>query len=170
MPVMAWRNSYLNSQQAAEFFVAPFVDYRSSDGWFRKYRIVVIDGQPFAAHMAISQKWMVHYLNADMLQNEKNRAEEAQFMRTFDSAFAVKHLASLQEIDRLIGLDYYSMDCGETSDGRLLVFEIDSGAVVHSMDPVDIFPYKAPHMKRVFAAFREMLNRRLHPVSIQRAA
>jgi len=153
--------SYLNTQLEAEFFIAPFIDYRSPDGWFRKYRVVVIDGQPFTSHMAISQKWMVHYLNADMLQNEMNRAEEAHFMQTFDTGFAVKHRAALQEIDRLVGLAYYSMDCAETQDGRLLVFEIDSGAVVHSMDPVDIFPYKAPQMERVFAAFRQMLEGRI---------
>ena len=162
--------SYLNSQPEAEFFVAPFIDYCSHDGWFRKYRIVVIDGRPFAAHMAISQKWMVHYLNADMLQNEKNRAEELHFMQNFETGFALKHHGALQEIDRRVGLDYYSMDCAETKDGRFLVFEIDSGAVVHSMDPVDVFPYKAPQMKRVFAAFREMLALRINRAGNLRAA
>ena len=161
---------YLSSQNSAEFFVAPFIDYRSTDGWFRKYRVVVIDGQPFASHMAISQKWMVHYLNADMLQNEKNRDEEARFMKTFDEVFAAHHHKALKEIDRLVGLDYYSMDCGEMQDGRLLVFEIDSGAVVHSMDSVEVFPYKAPQMERVFAAFREMLTRRLGFSTQHRAA
>ena len=154
---------FLKTQTSDEFFVAPFIDYRSSDGWFRKYRIAVIEGQPFAAHMAISQKWMVHYLNADMLQNSKNRDEEASFMHRFDSTFAVKHRVALQEIDRRIGLDYYSIDCAETTDGRLLVFELDSGAVVHSMDPIDIFPYKAPQMNRVFNAFQQMLKRRSQP-------
>lgn len=161
---------YLGSQIDSEFFVAPFIDYRSEDGWFRKYRVVVIDGQPFASHMAISQKWMVHYLNADMLQNEKNRREEAHFMATFEKEFAVKHRAALQEIDQRVGLEYYSMDCAETKDGRLLVFEIDSGAVVHSMDPVDIFPYKAPQMERVFAAFRQMLQKRMNRSWGSRAA
>ncbi len=151
---------FLNTQSSEEFFVAPFIDYRSADGWFRKYRIAVVNGQPFAAHMAISRNWMVHYLNADMLQNSKNRDEEAAFMHSFDSGFATKHRLALDEIDRRIGLDYYSLDCAETIDGRLLVFEIDSGAVVHSMDPVDIFPYKAPQMELIFAAFQQMLHRR----------
>ncbi len=161
---------FLKSQSSQEFFVAPFIDYRSADGWFRKYRIAIVEGQPFAAHMAISQKWMVHYLNADMLQNSKNRDEEASFMRNFDSAFAVKHHRALQELDRRIGLDYYSIDCAETTDGHLLVFEIDSGAVVHSMDPVDIFPYKAPQMNRVFKAFQQMLQRRTRSNSKRMAA
>ncbi len=161
--------TYLECQLEAEFFIAPFIDYRSDDGWFRKYRVVIIDGQPFASHMAISQNWMVHYLNADMLHNEKNRAEEARFMQSFEADFASKHRTALQEIDRLVGLDYYSMDCAETNDGQFLVFEIDSGAVVHSMDSVDIFPYKAPQMQRVFAAFRQMLRSRIDRFSSKRA-
>ena len=81
-------------------------------------------------------------------------------MSDFDETFAVKHETALREIDNRVGLDYYSIDCAETLDGRLLVFELDSGAVVHSMDPVDLFPYKAPQMKRVFQAFRRMLHKR----------
>ena len=161
---------YMRTQDAAEFFVAPFIDYRSIDGWYRKYRIAVVQGRPFAAHMAISQKWMVHYLNADMLQNQKNRDEEADFMARFDDDFAVRHRKALAEVDRCVDLDYYSIDCAETTDGRLLVFEIDSGAVVHSMDSAEIFPYKGPQMKRVFEAFRQMLEQRAYSQRRVRAA
>jgi hypothetical protein len=157
---LAQTAEYLATQDDDEFFVAPFIDYRSRDGMYRKFRIVMIGGEPFAAHMAISQRWMVHYLNADMLDSESNRNAECRFMSNFDLDFAAKHRESLQEIDRRIGLDYYSIDCAETLDGKLLVFEIDSGAVVHSMDSVEIFPYKAPQMKRVFDAFQRLLRKR----------
>lgn len=151
---------YLETQESDEFYVAPFIDYRSLDGMYRKYRIVIIDGKPFAAHMAISQHWMVHYLNADMMLNEKNRNTEAGFMLDFDMEFAIKHRTALHEINNRIGLDYYSIDCAETLDGKLIVFELDSGAVVHSMDSIELFPYKAPQMQLVFAAFQQMLRRR----------
>jgi glutathione synthase/RimK-type ligase-like ATP-grasp enzyme len=151
---------YLAANDSEEFFAAPFIDYRSQDGMYRKYRIAVVDGKPFAAHMAISQHWMVHYLNADMLQSQRNRNSEAKFMSSFDIDFAVKHRAALQAMDLRIGLDYYSIDCAETPDERLLVFELDSGAVVHSMDSVELFPYKGPQMQRVFGAFHQMLRRK----------
>ena len=156
---------YLSEENSLEFFVAPFIDYRSEDGMYRKYRIAIIDGQPFAAHMAISRHWMVHYLNADMLNSESNRQTEAEFMRSFDHEFGLKHQKAFASIDQKIGLNYYSIDCAETRDGKLLVFELDSGAVVHSMDPVDLFPYKAPQMQRVFDAFRNMLLSRADAVS-----
>src|SRR5262249_33526639 len=46
---------YLSDQPACEFFIAPFVDYRSADGLYRKYRVAIIDGRPYACHMAISR-------------------------------------------------------------------------------------------------------------------
>jgi hypothetical protein len=31
---------------------------------------------------------------------------------------------------------------------------------VHDMDPVDLFPYKQPQMRKIFEAFTAMLDRR----------
>lgn len=140
-----------------EFFVSPFIDYRSSDGLFRKCRIVLIDGQPFACHMGISSHWMIHYLNAGMADSAEKRAEEALFMANFETGFAQRHANALAAINDSIGLDYLGIDCAETSDGRLLVFEVDHAMVVHAMDPVDLYPYKQPAMQKLFTAFRAML-------------
>ncbi len=59
-----------------------------------------------------------------------------------------------------MSLDYYQLDCGETRDGRLLVFEADVAAIIHAMDPPDLYPYKPPQMRRVFEAIEAMLRRR----------
>lgn len=149
--------SALASIAGDELFVAPFIDYRSADGQFRKYRVVLVDGQPFAVHMGISSHWMIHYLNAGMADDAAKRAEEAAFMASFDTAFAVRHAAALAGIGERIGLDYLGIDCAETADGRLLVFEVDHAMVVHAMDPVDLYPYKPATMHKLFAAFRAML-------------
>ncbi len=148
---------YLSSQAEDAFYVSRFMDYRSRDGLFRKYRVVLLDGEAFAGHMGISQHWMIHYLNAGMTDSAEKRAEEAQFMQHFDSAFAVRHRAALACIHARFGLDYLVMDCAETVTGELLVFELDPGAVVHSMDPPEQFGYKHPAMQKVFQAFRTLL-------------
>jgi len=140
-----------------EGFVAPFIDYRSADGQFRKYRVMLIDGRPYIAHAAISSHWMIHYLNAGMADDATKRAEEAAFMADFDQGFAQRHAVALRGIHERIGLDYLGIDCAETPDGRLLVFEVDHAMVVHDMDPVELYPYKPPAMHRLFAAFRTLL-------------
>jgi hypothetical protein len=149
--------AYLAERPESEFYIAPYVDFRSQDGQFRKYRIVMIDGRPYACHMAVSANWIVHYLSSDMTGSPEKRAEESQFFADFDTAFARRHHAALLAVADRVELEYFGIDCAETSDGKLLVFEIDSGMTVHAMDPIDIFPYKQPQMRKVFAAFRQML-------------
>lgn len=148
---------YLEAVPSAEFYIARFIDYRSDDGMFRKYRIMLIDGQPFISHMGISKHWMIHYLNAGMTESQEKRDEEARFMANFDNDFARRHATAFAEIHERTGLDYVGIDCGETRDGKLLIFEIDSDMIVHAMDPVDMFPYKQAPMKKLFAAFRALL-------------
>jgi hypothetical protein len=151
---------YLGERQEQEFFIARFVDYSGDDGLFRKCRLVFIDGQPYACHMAIADRWDIWYLNAGMSASADKRCEEETFMRTFDIGFARRHAKALAGIADRIALDYFTIDCAENEDGDLLIFEADNTAIVHNMDPPDIFPYKAPQMRKVFGAFAAMLCRR----------
>ena len=151
---------YLAERPEQEFFVARFVDYANADGLFRKYRIVFVDGRPYACHMAIADRWDIWYLNAGMADNADKRLEEANFMRNFDSAFAVRHQRALAAMADRIGLDYFTVDCAENKRGELLIFEADNTAVVHNMDSPEIYPYKPPQMRRIFDAFAAMLVRR----------
>lgn len=150
--------NYLAQQNYNEFFVAKFVDYRNADDLFRKYRVMLIAGKPFLAHLAISQHWMIHYLNAGMAEDAQKRAEEAQVMENFNDTFAKKHAAAFQKIYKKTGLDYVGLDCSETPDGKLLIFEIDSCMIVHAIDPIDLFPYKPTHMENLFSAFQTLLH------------
>lgn len=150
-------NNYLQIRMDSEFYVSQFVDYSGHDGLFRKYRIVLIEGRPFICHLGISEHWMIHYLNAGMAESANKRAEEAVVMAAFDTGFAAKHAEAFRGINERIGLDYLGIDCGETPDGQLLIFEVDSCMIVHALDSVELFPYKQAQMRKVFAAFRQML-------------
>ncbi|HEY4317289.1 MAG TPA: RimK family alpha-L-glutamate ligase [Herbaspirillum sp.] len=151
--------AYLEQHGDDAFYISRFVDYRNTDGQFRKYRIALIEGRPYLCHMAISDNWMIHYLNAGMSESAAKRAEEAAVMESFDRDFAVRHRAAFALIQQRFGLDYLAMDCSESADGELLIFEVDTSMIVHAIDPVDVFPYKQTQMRKVFDAFRAMLMR-----------
>ena len=90
-------------------------------------------------------------------------------MAAFDTDFAPRHATALAAIAQRIGLEYVTMDCAETRDGELLVFEAGNGMIVHAMDPPDLFPYKRVQMDKVFRAFETMLRkaaRRPSPLAI----
>lgn len=150
---------YLQERPEDEFFVSRFVDYASVDGLYRKYRIAYVDGRPYACHMAIADRWDIWYLNAGMAFSESKRHEEADFMRSFDDAFGVRHQRALEGLADRIGLDYFTVDCAENKRGELLIFEADNTAVVHDMDSPETFPYKGPQMRKIFDAFAAMLLR-----------
>jgi len=150
---------YLAERTEQDFFVSRFVDYSSADGLFRKYRVVFIEGQPFACHMAIADRWDIWYLNAGMAFSAEKRGEEERFMRDFDNDFARRHGGALKTVASRVGLDYFTIDCAENKSGELLIFEADNTAVVHNMDSPEVFPYKAPQMRKIFDAFAAMLSR-----------
>lgn len=150
---------YLAQTEGEAFFVSRFVDYSGSDGLFRKMRVVLIDGKPYACHMGVSAHWMIHYVNAGMYEDADKRAQEARFFNEF-ADFAERHRAALDAISQRTGLHYIGIDCAETQDGNLLIFEIDPAMVVHAMDDDVMFPNKQVHMLKVKNAMREMLFQR----------
>ena len=151
-------DGYLERFESALFYVTAFVDYRNEDGYFRKYRIIVVDGVPFPFHMAISQNWMVHYYNAPMADNAWMRAEEEHWMASFENAFTLAQQRSLRDMASALDLEYFGVDCAIGPDGRVLVFEADPGVIVHLNDPADMYPYKHAYVPRIFEAVERMLD------------
>jgi glutathione synthase/RimK-type ligase-like ATP-grasp enzyme len=150
--------AYLATVADEEFFASPFIDYSGRDGLFRKYRVALIDEKPYACHMGVSSNWMIHYVNAGMYEDARKREEEKAFMEHFDD-FALRHHLALDGICQRTRLDYVCVDCAETQDGKLLIFEVDHTMVVHAMDPEELFPYKQVHMEKVRTAFLDYLFR-----------
>ncbi len=151
--------AYLTAHPAAAYYVMPFVDYRRSDGFFRKYRIMFVDGAPYPCHLAISPHWMIHYYNAPMREHAWMRAEEAAFIADLGAVFAGPLAAALDEIAAAIPLAYFGIDCALAADGRLVLFEADAAMLVHGSDPPDLYPYKRAGFARIQTALTTLLER-----------
>lgn len=150
-------SAYLAKVADEAFFLSRFIDYRSEDGRFRKYRIALLRGRPFICHMAISSDWMIHYVNAGMYEDVDKREEECACMAMFE-VFAKPYETMFRTIYERTGLDYLCLDCALTAEGEWLIFEIDHAMVVHAMDPEALFPYKSAHIARLQSAFAEWLH------------
>jgi glutathione synthase/RimK-type ligase-like ATP-grasp enzyme len=155
------RSAYLATHAAAQLYVAPFVDYRSIDGLFRKYRIVFVDGEPFPCHLAISPHWMVHYYNSPMAEHAWMRDEERAFMANLGSVFRGNLKTALREAAQLLALDYVGIDCAIDRDGKLLIFEADNALIVHLLDDPVMYPYKHRYVPRIYAALDALVRRRI---------
>ncbi len=150
--------AYMDNTVAKHLYLSRFVDYRSEDGSYRKYRLALIQGQAFLCHMAVSDHWMIHYLNAGMSESAVKRADEARALAEFENGFARRQGSAIAIIQERLGLDYVILDCAEAPDGTLLLFEVEMAAIIHKLDPEDLFAYKQLPMQRIFDAFEDMLH------------
>lgn len=153
--------AYLTANKAERFYVAPFVNYQSPDGLWRKYRFVFVEGVPFPYHLAIHSDWAIWYYNARMQDDPAKRAEEARFLADFSSVFPPRAQRALGVIASRVGLSYFGLDCALMPNGRVLIFEVETGMIVHDRDPVEIYPYKGPAVSRIFRAVEAMIDRRI---------
>lgn len=152
--------SYLIRHDEAEFFVSRYVDYRKEDGQFRKYRVAVIDGQAHLAHLAVCDQWKIYFGTSGMEESAVKRSEEASEMASFKDGFAKRHAYAIKALHQTVGLDYFGIDCSETQDGKLLIFEVGASMNIHSMDSAELYPYKQPQMQSIFDDFLAMLRRK----------
>ena len=148
---------FLAQRPATDRYLIEYVDYRSSDGHFRKYRFVFVDGQILPYHLAIADDWKVHHGSTDMADHQWMREEEEAFLKNPDAVFNPGHFLALREIRQRIGLEYFGIDCGLDSAGNLVVFEVNASMLVHEHN--EEFPYKAPFVLRIKSAFDVMLQK-----------
>ena len=115
--------------------------------------------KPFACHLAISPRWMIHYYNAAMADHQWMRDEEAALHREHETAYLPDGLPMrLSEIAAAIPLDYFGIDCAIAPDGRLLLFEADAAMLVHGTDPIELY---TPNKRAGFARIKDGLDRLL---------
>ena len=153
--------AYLTRNPEPAFYVGKFVDYASADGYYRKYRVIFIAGVPYAYHLAISRKWMIHYYNAEMAEQQWMRDEEGRFLADLSSVFNGPRMDALHAIAAAVDIDYFGIDCGIAPDGRVLVFEADAAMLVHCNDPIEVYPYKHEYIPRVIAAFDALVGAKI---------
>jgi len=149
------------TKDAEARYVTAYHEYRSADGYYRKYRMLFVDRQPFAYHLAISRDWLVHYFSADMLSEPWKRDEERRFFEDPAGVLGRRALHAVAAIGRRLDLDFGGIDFGLLADGRVLVFEANATMVLHLHDPVEHFPHKHVQVPKIFAAFEAMLRDRL---------
>jgi aromatic-L-amino-acid/L-tryptophan decarboxylase len=139
--------------------VLRFLDARGPDGKVRKYRVMMIDGELYPLHLAISGHWKVHYFTADMADHPKHRAEDAAFLDNMPAVLGPCAMAALAEIQLRLGLDYAGIDFGLSARGEVLLFEANATMVINPPEPAEMWAYRRPAVERICSAVRNMLMR-----------
>ena len=137
-----------------------YLDYRSPDGLFRKYRAMSINGSLYPVHLAISRNWNVHYFSSDMERNASYRDEEASFLNGFERHLGAKIISALENIQLALGLDYCGIDFGIDVYGRVILFEANPTMLINPPAHEEKWDYRRDAISKALSATRNMLFER----------
>jgi tetratricopeptide (TPR) repeat protein len=148
--------AFLAQRPDSDHYLIEPVDYRSVDGYFRKYRFIFVGEEILPYHLAIGSGWKVHHVSTDMANQPWMQQEEAAYLDDPAAVFGPAHYRILRTIRRRIGLEYFGIDCSLDRNGNLVVFEVNASMLVHERN--EQFPYKGPYVRRIKQAFDAMLQ------------
>jgi hypothetical protein len=141
-------------------WVIEHLDARDGDGFFRKFRVMVIDRKIYPLHLAISRHWKVHYFRADMAASAENRAKDAAFLDDMAGVVGARGMAALARISAALDLDYCGIDFAVNAHGDILLFEANATMVMVPLSMDEKWDYRRAAFDRVFAAAETMLRER----------
>lgn len=147
--------AFLAAHADHDRYVIDYIDYRSTDGFFRKYRFLFVGEDILPYHLAIADDWKLHRDATEMGRHLWMQEEEERFLRAPEQVFGYAQYEALRVIRDRIGLDYFGIDCAVDRNGHLVVFEVNASMLVHDQNPE--FPYKDPYIHRIKVAFDGML-------------
>ncbi|WP_349963064.1 tetratricopeptide repeat protein [Rhizobium sp. ZPR3] len=140
-----------------------YLDARDTAGLARKYRVMMIGGELFPLHLAISRNWMVHYFTADMVDNQHYRDEEAAFLSDMPSAIGQRAMEALKSIQMSLGLDYGGVDFAVDANGDLLFFEANATMVIVPPPGASMWDYRRAATFRALEAASVMILGKMEP-------
>jgi len=144
-----------------EFTVIQYVDTRSVDGKTRKYRVMMVGGELYPLHAAVSQNWKIHYFSADMKSNPDHRAEDAEFLENMPKVLGPRAMKVLKDIQDTLGLDYAGIDFGLTPDGDVILFETNATMVIAQPAIGQEWDYRRAPVNRIIEAVKTMILMRV---------
>ena len=140
-----------------DLLVIEYLDARGKDGNARKYRVMMIGGELYPLHLAISRNWKVHYFTSDMADKPDHRSEEAVFLGDMRAALGDVATTALEGIRDALGLDYAGVDFGLASNGDLLLFEANATMVIAVPDADERWAYRRTAINGIIDAVVAMI-------------
>ena len=150
-------------QTGQDLYLTQFYDFRSADGWCRKYRMIFVDRRPFAYHLAISTSWLIHYETARMQADDGRLDEERRFLADPQAVLGAAAFGALSEVGRRLDLDFAGVDFALLPNRDALIFEANATMLVHAEDEDGPFAHKNPTVAAICSAFQALVHAKARP-------
>ena len=150
--------AFIARHPGTDHYLIEYVDYASTDGYFRKVRFFFVGEAILPYHLAIGRDWKVHHATTDMTDHGWMRDEEEAFLDDPARMFTTHNTASLRAIRATMALDFLGIDCALDRNGDVVVFEVNTSMLLHGCN--EAFAYKTPHVRAIKRAFDALLAER----------
>ena len=147
----------------AQHILTEFVDFRSDDGLYRKYRVYFFGRRQVFRHMILFDRWNIHVKDRYdfMCLKPPLMREEIDMLERPEGAFAPAVHEVLQAVRARMTLDFFGMDFGIMPDGEVVLFEANATMNYFPLDE------RVAYIKRCLPpgqqAFRNMVLGALRP-------
>lgn len=105
-------------------FLTEFYDFVSPDGFYRKFRIVVVGDEILVRHCVIGNDWSLH--GRARVKGMGPDEEEEDVFNTFQSRWVPSLAPVFNEMARRLDLDYFGVDCNIDQAKNVLLFEANA--------------------------------------------
>jgi glutathione synthase/RimK-type ligase-like ATP-grasp enzyme len=145
--------------EGREHFLTEYVDFRSADGLYRKYRFVLIGGEIVMRHLLVSDGWNVHAADRTRFMAPRPAlvAEERDAIDYGMQALPRGVRAGLAAIRGAVGLDLFGVDCAISGAGEIILFEANATMNFFPLSDDPQYAYLGKALARAQAAFDALL-------------
>lgn len=146
--------------EGGDHIVTEFVDFRSADGLFRKYRVYFFGSRVVFRHKLITDHWNVHIREQVRFMTSRPllRKEQAAMFDRPDGAFPAEVHATFERIRDRVPLDYFGFDFGIMPSGELVLFEANATMSFFPLFTDPRFAYIQRALAPAQEAFRAMVR------------
>lgn len=150
----------LRKNPSAEHFVAQWIDFKSDDGWYRKYRVYRIGGKIVPYHLYIDSDWKIHFGARKKMTEHPEMVEEERAVIMRERADLEKTFEFLMDaLWQATGLDYLGCDFSILPDGTPVVFEANACMKPNIGAAAQQFPSNAHAGQALIDAFKGLLEK-----------
>jgi hypothetical protein len=145
---------------AGDHVLTEFVDFRSADGLYRKYRFFVFGSKAVFRHMIAADNWDIHARDRlrFMVEHPRLLEEEARLLEREDAEFPLPVHSVLEAIRLRLGLDFFGVDFGIAQSGDVILFEANATMNFFPFLTDPRFAYVQRCMAPAQGAFRQLLG------------
>ncbi len=129
-----------------------YLDVRSGDGWYRKYRYFMAGSRGSARHLIVSPNWEVR--PADRVRTPATREEEIAYVTT-----ACPHHALFDAARRALEFEIAAFDYSYDANGGLVVWEVNPYPDL-STPPGEVGEYLTPTVERSYGVLADFYAER----------